>query len=146
MDGREGGREGSRERQRHVAPLPRLLQCLDNIMLCVHLHKYWGWVFRRKRNRRSVKNALIKIVKIISSSFLILSKYLFSKYGYEFDQRIWCIPCGLLWCGSCWTPPLDVGAVKRGSLGHNSLETHHTHSNKIECRLGQFFNWGGRSI
>ena len=88
MDGREGGREGSRERQRHVAPLPRLLQCLDNIMLCVHLHKYWGWVFRRKRNRRSVKNALIKIVKIISSSFLILSKYLFSKYGYEFDQRI----------------------------------------------------------
>ena len=36
--------------------------------------------------------------------------------------------------------PLDVGAVKRESLEHNSLEPHHTHSNKIECWLGQFFN------
>ena len=42
MGGREGGLKGAPASRR---PPPRLLQCLDNIMLCVHLHnKYRGWV------------------------------------------------------------------------------------------------------
>ena len=90
MDGQGRGREGGLKGA-SSSPPPPLLLCLDNIMLCVHVHNsYWDRVFL---GRGILQNNAFSSDLFDISFFAFEGPLRLRRYEYEFVAE--CVPCGL---------------------------------------------------